>query len=122
MPHHIFSWNTSRCTTPAQTGNNLGKHSIPSLNLNITWHCFLGVAGGDPAHCLQGRTVMWLWLQERPNPHHGNKDYAGCMSVPRVMYLHKDHLHQQPIPELEQLHLGKGWEVQNTQLPPWDPL
>lgn len=45
---------------------------------------------------------MWGWLQERRKV--GSYDYAGCLSVPRIMYLRGDRLHQEPAPEVG-LHL-----------------
>lgn len=50
----------------------------------------------------QGRLLMWGWLQERRKV--GSYDYAGCLSVPRIMYLRGDRLHQEPAPEVG-LHL-----------------
>ena len=41
---------------------------------------------------------MWGWLQERRKV--GSYDYAGCLSVPRIMYLRGDRLHQEPAPEV----------------------
>ena len=48
--------------------------------------------------CTQGRHIMWGWLQERRKV--GSYDYAGCLSLPRVMYISGNHLHQvlQPRP------------------------
>ncbi len=47
----------------------------------------------------QGRLLMWGWLQERRKV--GSYDYAGCLSVPRIMYLRGDRLHQEPAPEVD---------------------
>lgn len=47
---------------------------------------------------MQGRLLMWGWLQERRKV--GSYDYAGCLSVPRIMYLRGDRLHQEPAPEV----------------------
>lgn len=41
---------------------------------------------------MQGRHIMWGWLQERRKV--GSYDYAGCLSLPRVMYISGNHLHQ----------------------------
>ena len=35
--------------------------------------------------CVQGRYIMWGWLQERRKV--GSYDYAGCLSLPRMLYL-----------------------------------
>ena len=51
---------------------------------------------------LQGRHIMWGWLQERRKV--GSYDYAGCLSLPRVMYISGNHLHQVPQPQ----HLSSG--------------
>lgn len=37
---------------------------------------------------------MWGWLQERRKV--GSYDYAGCLSLPRVMYISGNRLHQVP--------------------------
>ena len=41
---------------------------------------------------LQGRHVLWGWLQERRKV--GSYDYAGCLSVPRVLYIRDNRLVQ----------------------------
>ena len=41
---------------------------------------------------LQGRYIMWGWLQERRKV--GSYDYAGCLSLPRVLYIRGDRLIQ----------------------------
>lgn len=38
-----------------------------------------------PPPC-QGRAVLWGWLQEKPRKV-GSYDYAGCLTLPRLMYL-----------------------------------
>lgn len=50
---------------------------------------------------LQGRLLLWAWLQERRRPGTVAK-YAGCLSLPRVLTLSPDgrRLVQQPAPEL----------------------
>lgn len=37
--------------------------------------------------CMQGRTVLWGWMQEL-NRRVGDYSYAGCISVPRLLWLH----------------------------------
>lgn len=34
----------------------------------------------------QGRSLLWGWLQEKPRKV-GEYDYAGCLSLPRLLYL-----------------------------------
>ena len=41
---------------------------------------------------VQGRHILWGWLQERRKV--GSYDYAGCLSLPRVMYISGNRLHQ----------------------------
>ncbi len=41
---------------------------------------------------LQGRYIMWGWLQERRKV--GSYNYAGCLSLPRVLYICGDRLIQ----------------------------
>lgn len=41
---------------------------------------------------LQGRHVLWGWLQERRKA--GSYDYSGCMTVPRLLYLEDERLIQ----------------------------
>ena len=56
--------------------------------------------------CVQGRHIMWGWLQERRTV--GSYDYAGCLSLPRVMYISGNRLHQvqQPYPPIPSLCKG----------------
>jgi hypothetical protein len=41
---------------------------------------------------VQGRHVLWGWLQERRKV--GSYDYAGCLSVPRLLYVRGESLVQ----------------------------
>lgn len=54
--------------------------------------------------------VLWAWLQETRRV--GCYNYAGCLSVPRVLSLYHGtegwRLHQEPIAELAELRIG-GW-------------
>jgi hypothetical protein len=43
-------------------------------------------------HSVQGRHILWGWLQERRKV--GSYDYAGCLSLPRIMYISGNRLHQ----------------------------
>ncbi|KAF8056761.1 hypothetical protein HT031_006259 [Scenedesmus sp. PABB004] len=63
-----------------------------------------------------GRLLLWGWLQERRTV--GSYDYAGCMSVPRLLHLDGDRLHQSPAPELLQLRRGEAWCACGTALSP----
>lgn len=42
---------------------------------------------GAPGCAVQGRLLLWGWLQERRKV--GVYDYAGCMTLPRVMWLER---------------------------------
>lgn len=58
---------------------------------------------------LQGRLVLWAWLQE--NRPVGAYHYAGCLCVPRMLSMAVDHdggcrLIQEPLPELSELRKG----------------
>ena len=46
----------------------------------------------DDLHSVQGRHILWGWLQERRKV--GSYDYAGCLSLPRIMYISGNRLHQ----------------------------
>ena len=46
-----------------------------------------------------GRRVLWGWLQERRGSV-GSYDYAGCLSVPRLLSLRGGRLFQEPLPEV----------------------
>ena len=50
------------------------------------------VLGGNNENGVQGRHILWGWLQERRKV--GSYDYAGCLSLPRVMYISGNRLHQ----------------------------
>ena len=41
---------------------------------------------------VQGRHVLWGWLQERRKV--GSYDYAGCLSVPRLLFIRDNRLVQ----------------------------
>lgn len=57
-------------------------------------------------YLLQDGAVLWGWLAEQPNPG-GTHDYAGCISLPRLLHITPDgHLHQQPLPKLTSLRSG----------------
>lgn len=44
---------------------------------------------------MQGRHILWGWLQERRKV--GTYEYAGCLTVPRVLYLRGNSLVQEPV-------------------------
>ncbi|GIL47605.1 hypothetical protein Vafri_4389, partial [Volvox africanus] len=90
----------------------------------------------------QGRSVLWGWLQEKPRKV-GTYDYAGCLSMPRVLYLEVDeqpvsnsggggnaglgrpavHLVQRPPPEIVNLRLpGSEWVAAGLLLEPGSTL
>ena len=47
----------------------------------------------------RGRRVLWGWLQERRGSV-GSYDYAGCLSLPRLLSLRNGRLFQEPLPEV----------------------
>ena len=65
-----------------------------------------------------GRTVLWSWLQERRGGV-GTYDYAGCMGVPRALYLADGgRLVQVPLPEVDTLRVGGPWSAAGLVLAP----
>lgn len=48
----------------------------------------------------------------------GTYDYAGCMTVPRLLHLDHDRLHQSPAPELLTLRRGEAWHCSHETLAP----
>lgn len=67
----------------------------------------IGEDGHQVLFCFQGRLLLWGWLRELPSA--GERDYAGCLSVPRLLHLHNDRLFQEPAPEIMQLRTEKLW-------------
>ncbi|KAK9916361.1 hypothetical protein WJX75_001798 [Coccomyxa subellipsoidea] len=64
----------------------------------------------------QGRHVLWGWLQERRKV--GSYDYAGCLSLPRIMYISGNRLIQEPAPEVNRLRQGECWRTSHLQIFP----
>lgn len=65
---------------------------------------------------LQGRTVLWAWLQEKQHQRpSGTYTSSCCLCVPRALYLSADGstLLQEPLPELKQLRQQQqgAWHV-----------
>eukprot|EP00210_Caulerpa_lentillifera_P005193 g4963.t1 len=59
----------------------------------------------------QGRHVLWGWIQELSRT--GEHDYAGCLTVPRVLSLHNNNLVQEPAAEILELRIQeKCWHIQ----------
>jgi hypothetical protein len=52
----------------------------------------------------------------------GTYDYAGCMGVPRLLYLNYDSLWQEPVPELKALRLAEDWHETELPLLPSEPV
>ena len=52
----------------------------------------------------------------------GSYDYAGCMSLPRLIYLRGDRLIQEPVPEVAALRLGSPWQADNLTIFPEESL
>jgi len=62
---------------------------------------------------------LYLILCTLPHPQVvGTYDYAGCMTVPRLLHLDGDRLHQSPAPELLCLRQGESWHCQDVILEP----
>ncbi len=64
---------------------------------------------------VQGRHILWGWLQERRKV--GSYDYAGCLSVPRLLSMHGDRLVQEPVPEVSNLRRGQCWKTRHLSIP-----
>ncbi|KAK9821729.1 hypothetical protein WJX81_006531 [Elliptochloris bilobata] len=64
----------------------------------------------------RGRHIMWGWLQERRKV--GTYEYAGCLTVPRVLYLRSNALIQEPVEEVLQLRRGECWRASGLQVYP----
>lgn len=66
--------------------------------------------------------MCFAWLQEHANPS-GMHDYAGCISVPRVLSLDAatGQLRQEVLPEISRLHTGKGFKDKDITLRPGEP-
>ena len=59
-----------------------------------------------------GETLLWAWLQERRTV--GSYDYAGCLSIPRKLTLHKGRLFQQPADRIDQLRSECEWKAEHV--------
>ena len=46
----------------------------------------------------------------------GSYDYAGCLSVPRLIHLRGDRLIQEPAPEVTNLRRGQCWKARHLQV------
>jgi hypothetical protein len=64
---------------------------------------------------LQGRTVLWAWMQEKQQLRPaGSYDSACCLCVPRLLFLSPDctRLLQEPLPELAALRQQhNAWHI-----------
>lgn len=79
-----------------------------------------GIKAEALEHLLQGRHILWGWLQERRKM--GSYDYAGCMSLPRLLHLRGNKLIQEPVPEVTSLRQGAAWHAQDLSVFPEEPL
>lgn len=52
----------------------------------------------------------------------GTYDYAGCLTLPRLLYLDYDRLWQEPVPELVSLRSGEAWHDSDLMLAPDQPV
>ncbi|KDD71258.1 hypothetical protein H632_c5440p0, partial [Helicosporidium sp. ATCC 50920] len=65
----------------------------------------------------RGRWLLWGWLQERRGV--GSYDYAGCLTVPRVLSCTPwGELRQDPAAEVAELRLGPGVCLEGVALVP----
>jgi hypothetical protein len=64
-------------------------------------------------------TLALIWCHQV-----GQYDYAGCMSLPRALYIDPEHqqLWQEPAPELKKLRSGEDWRDTDLALVPGQPL
>lgn len=62
----------------------------------------------------QGRNIMLGWLQELRKG--GGFDYAGCISLPRVLTYKDGRLHQEAAPEVEALHEEPSWTASGLHI------
>ncbi|DBA96005.1 TPA: hypothetical protein ACH3X1_001510 [Trebouxia sp. C0004] len=62
----------------------------------------------------KGRHILWGWLQERRKV--GSYDYAGCLSVPRLVHLRGNRLIQEPAPEVSNLRRGQCWKTRHLSI------
>ncbi|KAG2484234.1 hypothetical protein HYH03_016969 [Edaphochlamys debaryana] len=74
----------------------------------------------------QGRHIMWAYMKELrtvpPAPSLCTKySYAGCVSLPRALYLRGDKLFQLPLPELTSLRTDVAAHVGGVELRPGCP-
>ena len=46
----------------------------------------------------------------------GSYDYAGCLSVPRLLHLRGDRLIQEPVPEVSNLRRGQCWKTRHLSI------
>ncbi|PNH04923.1 hypothetical protein TSOC_008958, partial [Tetrabaena socialis] len=74
----------------------------------------------------QGRSVLWGYVKELrntpPPPCLCNKySYAGCLSLPRALYIRGDKLFQLPLPELTSLRSDVAVHASRVPLAPGSP-
>eukprot|EP00803_Ostreobium_quekettii_P007954 evm.model.scf_929.2 EVM.evm.TU.scf_929.2 scf_929:6204-10003(+) len=67
----------------------------------------------------EGRNLLWGWLQERRKV--GSYDYAGCLSVPRVLSIKGNKLMQEPADQIAGLRNGASWHDSGVTLYPEEP-
>ena len=46
----------------------------------------------------------------------GSYDYAGCLSVPRILSMRGDRLIQEPVPEVANLRRGRCWKARHVSI------
>ncbi|KAK9807040.1 hypothetical protein WJX72_011542 [[Myrmecia] bisecta] len=113
-PHH----RTDRPTNPCLYW--LGQYRNEAFDLEAAQGPYL-LDLGDVLYApnsfrdASGRTLMLAWLQELRKG--GGFDYAGCLSLPRVLALRDGVLHQEPAPELAQLRCGASGTAAHLEVP-----
>ena len=88
--------------------------SIYSMNICSIMKLYVPYLGSSHQTALQGRHILWGWLQERRKV--GSYDYAGCLSVPRILSLRGDRLVQEPVPEVSNLRRGQCWKTRHLSI------
>lgn len=118
-PHHLKERPTNSClywlgrlqNDQFQMGDAEGPHVLDLGDVLYAPNCFTDG---------QGRNIMFGWLQELRKG--GGFDYAGCLSVPRVLTHQGGRLHQQPVPELAQLRRGAGYTAEQLAVTAEQPV
>ncbi|KAL3142936.1 hypothetical protein ABBQ38_003221 [Trebouxia sp. C0009 RCD-2024] len=112
-PHHLKDRLTNPCLywlgyiqqELFQIAESDGPHLLDLGDVLYAPNCFQDA---------QGRSIMLAWLQELRQG--GAFDYAGCISLPRVLSYKNGRLHQQAAPELRALQQEPSWRASEVQV------